>query len=93
MSYSADVATNPNFDIAVIYNGVTETIQVNPEQPLQAVLQHALQAFGMPGNPNNLVLANADNPNAELPTNVKAGDAGVGAGTRLLLRPRATRGG
>lgn len=84
---SASTNDDKKFDVIVIYNGTEKTVSVNAEQVVQAVLQRALQAFGIPDNPENLVLANTDSPNVILQSNDKIQDAGICAGTRLLLRP------
>ena len=91
-SLPADKAGN-TFSIVVSYNGVDQPIQVNAEQAIQAVLQHALQIFGMAGNPQNLILTLPSNPNVEIPPNSKVRDAGIQPGSRVLLRPRTASSG
>ena len=78
-------------DVAVVYNGVTKTIQVNLNQAVQAVLQHALNEFGVQQNRDNFGLFNANGQ--ELNTSSSAQDAGITATSQLLLRPRQVRGG
>lgn len=88
-----EATLDKKFEVIVSYNGVDQVIEVNGEQVVQAVLQHALQAFGIPHNPQNLVLASTESPNVELQGNVKVEDAGIRPGTRLLLRPRSAQSG
>jgi hypothetical protein len=78
-------------DVAVVYNGVTKTIKVNLSQAVQAVLQHALDEFGIHQNRENFALFNASGQ--ELNASSSAQDAGITAGAQLLLRPRQVRGG
>src|SRR5437879_3907096 len=78
-------------DVAVVYNGVTKTIKVNLNEAVQAVLQHALNEFGVQQNRDNFGLFNANGQ--ELNTSSSAQDAGVTATSQLLLRPRQVRGG
>lgn len=35
------------FEITVVYNGVAKPVKANPRQAVQAVLQHALNEFGI----------------------------------------------
>jgi hypothetical protein len=92
MSELSAVAEKPTgdkqFEVIVTYNGVEEKIRVNENQAIQAVLEHALRAFGIQGNPHNLVLATESNPNVELPLDKKVKDVGIQPGTKLVLRPR-----
>ena len=78
-------------DVAVVYNGVTQTVQVNPDQVVQAILEHALNEFGIHQNRDNFGLFNASgqaiNPSSS------AQDAGISATSQLLLRPRQVSGG
>ena len=78
-------------DVTVVYNGVTKTVKVNLNQPVQAVLQHALNEFGIHQNRENFALFNANGQ--ELNNSSSAQDAGITAGAQLLLRPRQVRGG
>jgi len=78
-------------EVQVSYNGVTKTIKVNLNQPVQAVLQHALNEFGIHQNRENFVLVNAGGQ--ELNNDSSVQDAGITAGAQLLLRPRQVRSG
>jgi hypothetical protein len=75
------------FEIIVIYNGVPQTLEVNENQALQAVFQHALQLFQLQHAPGNLGLADMNNNPLNLGQSVK--DAGIAAGTRVQLRAPA----
>jgi hypothetical protein len=78
-------------EVAVVYNGVTKTVKVNPDQAVQAVLEHALNEFGIHQNRENFALFNANGQG--LSTSSSAQDAGITAASQLLLRPRQVRGG
>ena len=78
-------------DAAVVYNGVTKAIKVNLNEAVQAVLQHALNEFGIHQNRENFALFNANGQ--EINAGSSAQDAGITAGAQLLLRPRQVRGG
>lgn len=79
---------NPNFSVNIIYNGVVQQVQVNPNEATQALLAHALNAFGNPGGEHALFTE----AGVEL-TGAKIADTGLKAGDRLILRPRIVRGG
>ncbi len=78
-------------EVTVAYNGVTKTIKVNLNEAVQAVLQQALNEFGIHQNRENFVLVNAGGQ--ELNNGSSARDAGITADTQLLLRPRQVRSG
>jgi len=78
-------------DVQISYNGVTKTINVNLNQPVQAVLQHALNEFGIHQNRENFVLVNAGGQ--ELNNGSTAQEAGIAPGGQILLRPRQVRSG
>ena len=75
------------FEIVVIYNGVSQTLEVNENQALQAVFQHALQLFQLQNAPGSLGLADVNNNPLNLSQSVK--DAGITAGARIQLRAPA----
>ncbi|MDP1912387.1 DUF2604 domain-containing protein [Brevundimonas sp.] len=74
--------------ITVIYNGAPMPLEVSVNQALQAVLQDALQLFGIGAGP--LLFNEAGQ---ELALNQSVKDAGLVEGSRVLLRPRAVAGG
>lgn len=78
-------------DVPIVYNGVTKTIKVNQNQAVQAVLQHALNEFGIEQNRENFALFNGGGQ--ELNNATSAQEAGIIAGLQLLLRPRQVRSG
>ncbi len=79
-------------DVTVTYNGLPKALEVNRNQSLNAVLQHALKLFGVTADASAFRLI-AEATGAELNLNQSAGDAGLVAGTRLLLAPRVVSGG
>jgi hypothetical protein len=78
-------------DVAIVYNGVTKTVQVNLNQAVDAVLQHALNEFGIHDNRANFALFNANGQ--PINASSSANDAGISATSQLLLRPRQVSGG
>jgi hypothetical protein len=79
------------FEISIVYNGVTKPITVNPEQAVQAVREHAIHAFGITQNPHLLSLFT--DQGAELADTASVESAGIAPGATLLLRPSAVRAG
>lgn len=79
------------YEVTVAYNGVPKTVKVNPHQAVQAVLQHALNEFGIQQNRENFVLVNANGQELNASSSVQ--EAGIVPGSQLLLRPRQVRGG
>lgn len=75
------------FEIVVLYNGVPQTLEVNENQALQAVFQHALQLFQLQNAPGNLGLADTNNNPFNLSQSVE--EAGITPGTRIQLRAPA----
>lgn len=79
----------PGFEIIVIYNGMPAPQRVRPNESLETVQARALTAFGNPsGGP---VLFNE--AGVELPLQQSVAQAGLVAGSRLILRPRVVQGG
>jgi hypothetical protein len=77
--------------VTVSYNGIDKAIDCQPNAAMQALLEHALNAFGV--HDNRHVMALWTEPGAELPNEGSAEDAGVHPGEVLILRPSAVRGG
>ena len=82
----------PNtFEVFVAYNGVEKAFTVNVNQPVQVLLNHAIQAFHISTNPHILSIYNESG--VELPDQGKLGELGVTPGAHLLLRPSTVKGG
>lgn len=79
------------YEVTIVYNGVPRQVMVNPNQAVQAVLQHALNEFGIRQNRDNFRLSLESGQPLDNHTSVK--DAGVVPGSRLLLGPRQVSGG
>ena len=88
---SATATATKQFEIVVIYNGLEKPLTVTAEQAVQAVLEHAIKAFGITQNAHLLSLFNEQG--VELSGNVSVHDAGIVEGEKLLLRPSAVKGG
>lgn len=88
---NATATATKQFEIVVIYNGLEKPVTVNPDQAVQAVLEHAIKEFGITQNAHLLSLFNEQG--AELAGNVSVHDAGIVKGEKLLLRPSAVKGG
>lgn len=80
------------FGVTVTYNGLGKPLEVNSNQSLNAVLQHALKVFGVTADPSGFRLL-AEASGAEINLNQSVEDAGVVPGTRLVLAPRVVSGG
>src|SRR5712692_278291 len=79
------------FAVEVVYNGVTKSLQVQPEERVTALLQQAISAFGITQQPHLLSLFRQDG--SVVPENESIERAGIKAGEVLLLRPNAVKGG
>jgi uncharacterized protein DUF2604 len=87
-----DPADRNKFAVTVTYNGLGKSLEVNRNQSLNAVLQHALKLFGVTADPGGFRLL-VEATGAELNLNQSVEDAGVIADTRLVLAPRVVSGG
>jgi hypothetical protein len=76
------------FQVTVSYNGISKPLDVNSHQQVQAVFARAMELFHNPGG--DLALFIGANPVAVHQSVV---EAGIVAGTILLLRPRNVGGG
>ena len=85
------VSAPSKFSIVVIYNGLTETIQVESHQSVTAVLAHAEDSFHITQNRHLLSLFREDG--TEVGEQQSVADAGLRALERLALRPSAVKGG
>lgn len=77
--------------ITVTSNGIDHTIDYNPHQAMQTLLEHALNAFDVRENRHTMALFTVDD--VELPIEGSVEDAGVKPGDLLVLRPSRVRGG
>jgi hypothetical protein len=76
------------FTVTVSYGGLSKSLEVNRNQAVQAVFEHAMQLFHSPGGELRLFIGAT-----ELPLNASVEQAGITPGITLLLRPRQVRGG
>src|SRR5205809_1949036 len=77
--------------VTVIYNGRTAILEYEPHQAIQALLTHALHAFGITAAATEMALFNQ--AGAELPSGGSVEDAGIRPDDELVLRQRVVRGG
>ena len=87
-----DSADRNKFAVTVTYNGLGKSLEINRNEALNAVLQHALKLFGVTADPGGFRLL-LEATGAELNLHQSVEDAGVAAGTRLVLAPRVVSGG
>lgn len=85
-------ATTTTFEVLIIYNGLEKRIEANPHQAVQALLEHALNAFQIHQGRENLALfvGGAAQP---IDQNLSVANAGITAESALQLRPRVVQGG
>lgn len=76
------------FEVTISYGGINKPLEVNRNQQVQSVFARAMELFHQPGG--DLALFNGAN---EVPLHQSIADAGIVAGTLLLLRPRNVGGG
>lgn len=81
----------PRPRIIVTYNGLDSEIPYVPAESMQALLNQALDAFGVHNQRH--VMALWTTSGVELPLEGSVQDAGVKPGEILVLRPSAVRGG
>ena len=86
----ATLATT-KLEVPVVYNGVTRSIEAQPHERVVALLQRAIQTFGITQQPHLLSLFREDGTKVEEHQSVE--EAGLGTSTLLLLRPDAVKGG
>jgi len=84
-------AIEKKFAVEIVYNGVTKSLSVQPEEQATAILARAIALFGITQNPHLLSLFREDG--TVVPENESAERAGLKAGEVLLLRPNAVKGG
>lgn len=83
------LAVEKKFAVEVVYNGVTKSLQVEPEERVTAVLQRAIALFGVTQNPHLLSLFREDGTVVD--ENQSVEQAGLKPGEELLLRPNALK--
>lgn len=84
-------AVATKFEIQVVYNGLTETLEVQSHEQVTAVLQRALNIFNITQDRQNFVFSRENG--SEVPNDQSVSDSGIKPGELLLLRPRQVRGG
>jgi hypothetical protein len=84
-------AVEKKFDVEVVYNGISKSFQVEPQESVAAVLQRALAEFRITQNPHLLSLFRQDG--SVVPENESVECAGIKPREVLLLRPNAVKGG
>lgn len=77
--------------VSVFYNGRTEAFDYEAEESVKALLDQALQRFGVVQNPHMMSLFNE--AGAELKDDETLKKAKVKAGDELVLRQSAVKGG
>ena len=87
-----NTATTTKFEVMVTYNGLEKHLEANPDQAVQALLQHALSVFEVHQGRENLALymKGASQP---IDPNLSVENAGIRAESVLELRPRVVQGG
>jgi hypothetical protein len=80
----------PTDTVTVTFNGVDREIIYNPLAPVQVILNHAKERFGVQSN--HLLSLFTEN-GAELPDGESAASAGIVSGALLILRQSTVRGG
>lgn len=76
--------------VTITFNGQDKVISYQPNAAVQALLEHAKQAFGVQ---SNHLLGLFTEAGVELPDNQSALEVGVVAGAVLVLRQSTVRGG
>jgi hypothetical protein len=85
------VIAERKFAVEVVYNGLTKSLQVEPEEQVTALLHKAITTFGITQQPHLLSLFRQDG--SVVQENESIERAGLKTGEVLLLRPNAVKGG
>lgn len=85
------VDVEKKFAVDIVYNGVTKSLRVEPDERVSALLQKAIATFGITQQPHLLSLFRMDG--SVVPEDQSVGHAGLKPGEVLLLRPNAVKGG
>ncbi len=89
---SVTVTSTTSFEVIVIYNGVPKSVEhVQPHEQVNALLQRALQVFGIRDRPHAYALFRLDGE--EIPDNQTVQAAGIGPESKVLLREKIVGGG
>jgi hypothetical protein len=80
-----------HIEVTVTYAGLTKSFTVPPHQAVQALLEQALNAFGVHNNRHTQSLYSS--AGAELADAQSLEAAGIEDGDQLLLRPSQVKGG
>jgi hypothetical protein len=88
-----EMSNDKHDTVTVTYNGADEEVRYQPNAAIQALLEHAKQAFGLQNSPNNHLLALFTEDGVELDDTKSAADAGVKPGMLLVLRQSTVKGG
>lgn len=86
-----DVLVDRKFDIAVIYNGLSKSVTVRPDETVKQVLESAIRIFSPLPAPHTLALFTESGQ--ELNESQTVRDAGIRPHAKLLLRPSQVKGG
>jgi hypothetical protein len=86
-----NVTVEKKFAVDVVYNGVSKSLQVNPEERVTALIQRAIALFGVTQNAHLLSLFREDGTVVDESQSVE--QAGLRPGQELLLRPNVVKGG
>jgi formate dehydrogenase assembly factor FdhD len=79
------------FETLVTYNGVTKTLELQPQQRVLAAVEQAAHLFGITSNVHTLALFKEDG--SEINVEQSVADAGIKQENLLALRPSIVRGG
>jgi|SRR5690348_696162 len=85
------VQVEKKFAVEVVYNGISKSLEVEPEERVTALLQQSIAAFGITQQPHLLSLFREDG--TVVPETESVERAGLKPGEVLLLRPNAVKGG
>ncbi len=78
-------------EVQVIYNGLTKTLELQPQQRVNAAVEAAAHLFGITSNAHTLAFFREDG--SEIGVEQSVADAGIKQGELLALRPSKVRGG
>jgi Ubiquitin family len=77
--------------VTVVFNGLEKALEFQPNQQVKALLEHAMNEFGVQANRHIMSLFTEEG--AELQDHESVKDAGVKDGDTLVLRPSEVKGG
>lgn len=78
-------------EIRVTYNGLTKTVELQPQMQVVAAVQQAAHRFSITNNVHLLALFREDG--SEIQDNQSVADAGITSNDLLALRPSTVKGG